>query len=68
MMMAALSLPGAAILTLASGALFGLAAGTIAVSFASSIGATLILEALGVRVSHEAALRFAERFLAWRRG
>ena len=40
--MAALSLPGAAILTLAGGALFGLAAGTIAVSFASSIGATLV--------------------------
>ncbi|MCA1778773.1 MAG: FAD-dependent oxidoreductase [Xanthomonadaceae bacterium] len=40
--MAALSLPGAAVLTLAGGALFGLLAGTIAVSFASSIGATLV--------------------------
>ncbi len=40
--MAALSLPGAAILTLAGGALFGLVAGSIAVSFASSIGATLV--------------------------
>lgn len=37
----ALSLPGAAIMTLAAGALFGLIAGTIMVSFASSIGATL---------------------------
>jgi len=37
----ALSLPGAAILTLAGGALFGLATGLIIVSFASSIGATL---------------------------
>lgn len=37
----ALSLPGAAILTLASGALFGLLKGLILVSFASSIGATL---------------------------
>lgn len=36
-----LSLPGAAILTLAAGALFGLLEGTILVSFASSIGATL---------------------------
>ncbi len=36
-----LSLPGAAIMTLAGGALFGLARGTIIVSFASSIGATL---------------------------
>lgn len=37
----ALSLPGAAILTLAAGALFGLFQGLIIVSFASSIGATL---------------------------
>lgn len=37
----ALSLPGAVILTLAGGALFGLAAGLVIVSFASSIGATL---------------------------
>tara|TARA_Y100000031_G_scaffold123159_1_gene138387 strand:- start:325 stop:1038 length:714 start_codon:yes stop_codon:yes gene_type:complete len=37
----ALSVPGAAILTLAAGALFGLAIGTLLVSFASSIGATL---------------------------
>jgi len=37
----ALSLPGAAIMTLAAGALFGLTTGTILVSFASSIGATL---------------------------
>ena len=35
------SLPGAAILTLAGGALFGTLKGTIIVSFASSIGATL---------------------------
>lgn len=37
----ALSLPGAAILTLAAGALFGLVTGLIVVSFASTIGATL---------------------------
>jgi len=37
----ALSLPGAAILTLAGGALFGLVTGLVVVSFASSIGATL---------------------------
>lgn len=36
-----LSLPGAAIMTLAGGALFGLSIGTIIVSFASTIGATL---------------------------
>jgi len=36
-----LSLPGAAVMTLAGGALFGLGAGTLIVSFASTIGATL---------------------------
>lgn len=39
----ALSLPGAAVMTLAMGALFGLLWGTLLVSFASSIGATLAL-------------------------
>jgi len=37
----AASLPGAAIMTLAAGAIFGVLTGTIVVSFASSIGATL---------------------------
>ncbi len=39
--MAALSLPGAALLTLLAGALFGLGWGLLIVSFASAIGATL---------------------------
>lgn len=38
---AALSLPGAAVMTLAGGALFGLGVGFVLVSFASTIGATL---------------------------
>ena len=38
---AALSLPGAAILTLAAGAIFGFLTGLIVVSFASTLGATL---------------------------
>ena len=38
---AALSLPGAALLTLAGGAIFGFITGLILVSFASTIGATL---------------------------
>ena len=38
---AALSIPGAAVLTLAAGALFGLGVGLIVVSFASSLGALL---------------------------
>jgi pyruvate/2-oxoglutarate dehydrogenase complex dihydrolipoamide dehydrogenase (E3) component/uncharacterized membrane protein YdjX (TVP38/TMEM64 family) len=37
----ALSLPGAAVMTLAGGAIFGLLVGTLVVSFASSLGATL---------------------------
>jgi pyruvate/2-oxoglutarate dehydrogenase complex dihydrolipoamide dehydrogenase (E3) component/uncharacterized membrane protein YdjX (TVP38/TMEM64 family) len=37
----ALSLPGAAIMTLVGGALFGLVTGVVLVSFASTIGATL---------------------------
>lgn len=36
----ALSLPGAAVMSLAGGALFGLVTGTIVISFASTIGAT----------------------------
>ena len=39
--LAALSLPGAAIMTLAIGAIFGLIQGTVLVSFASTIGGTL---------------------------
>jgi len=39
----ALSLPGAAIMTLLGGAIFGLWVGTLVVSFASSLGATLAM-------------------------
>ncbi len=39
----ALSLPGAAIMTLLGGAIFGLWVGTLVVSFASSVGATLAM-------------------------
>jgi len=38
---AALSLPGAVVLTIAAGALFGIVAGTLTTSFASAIGATI---------------------------
>ena len=40
-LVAAFSLPGAIPMTLAAGAFFGLITGTILVSFASSLGATL---------------------------
>lgn len=39
-LVAALSIPGAAIMTLLAGAIFGLLTGTVLVSFASTIGAT----------------------------
>ena len=43
MAVTALSLPGAAVMTLAGGALFGLGWGLLLVSFASSLGATLAM-------------------------
>ena len=42
-LVATLSLPGAAIMTLAGGAIFGFAEGLLLVSFASTIGATLAM-------------------------
>lgn len=42
-LMAAMAIPGAAIMTLAGGALFGLAEGVLLASFGSSIGATLAM-------------------------
>jgi uncharacterized membrane protein YdjX (TVP38/TMEM64 family) len=58
---AALSLPGAAILTLAAGAIFGLINGFIVVSFASSLGALLAF--LGARFLFRDAIkqRFANQ-------
>ncbi|AMK21648.1 FAD-dependent oxidoreductase [Sphingobium sp. TKS] len=55
------SVPGALILTLAAGAIFGVSTGTLVVSFASAIGATLAF--LGSRfLLHDAVqARFAER-------
>ncbi len=41
--MAAAQLPGAALMTIAAGVLFGLVLGTIVVSFASTLGATLAM-------------------------
>jgi pyruvate/2-oxoglutarate dehydrogenase complex dihydrolipoamide dehydrogenase (E3) component/uncharacterized membrane protein YdjX (TVP38/TMEM64 family) len=62
--MAALSLPGAAVLTIAGGALFGLAAGTIAVSFASTIGATLVFLAARFLFHDAVQQRFRKRLKA----
>ncbi len=59
-----LSLPGATVLTLAGGAVFGLAWGTIIVSFASSIGATLAFLAARFLFRDAVKARFAERVQA----
>lgn len=57
----AVSLPGAAVLTLAGGALFGLLWGSIAVSFASSIGATLAFLASRFLLRDAMRAKFADR-------
>lgn len=60
----ALSLPGGALLTLAGGALFGLLWGTLIVSFASSIGATLAFLAARFLFRDLVKAKFAERIKA----
>ena len=57
----ALSLPGAAIMTLAGGAFFGLLTGLIVVSFASSIGATLAFLVARFLLKDTVQDRFADR-------
>ncbi|MGP9558560.1 FAD-dependent oxidoreductase [Psychrobacter sp. AOP7-A1-24] len=60
----ALSLPGAAILTLAAGALFGLVQGLLIASFASSIGATIAFLASRYLLRDTIKQRFPERLAA----
>jgi len=60
----AASLPGAAIMTLAAGALFGLLGGTILVSFASTIGATLAFLSSRYVLRDSIEARFGERLKA----
>ena len=60
----AASLPGAAILTLAAGALFGLLVGTILVSFASTLGATLAFLSARYVLRDTIEARFGERLKA----
>ena len=64
----ALSLPGAAIMTLAAGALFGLGWGLLLVSFASSIGATLAFLVARFVLRDAIKARFAQRLKAIDRG
>ena len=60
----ALSLPGATLMSLAAGALFGLAGGTLLVSFASSIGATLAFLASRFLFRDVIQSRFGQRLKA----
>ena len=57
----AFSLPGAAVLSLAGGALFGLTVGTLVVSFASTIGATLAMLIARVLLREWVKNRFASQ-------
>ncbi len=57
----ALSLPGAAIMTLAAGASFGLVWGTVVVSFASTLGATLAMLAARYLLRDSIQQRFGRR-------
>lgn len=59
--MAALSLPGAAVMSIAAGAIFGLVTGTLVVSFASSIGATLAFLAARFLFRESVQRRYKER-------
>ncbi len=60
----AASFPGAAVLTLAAGALFGVIEGTVIVSFASTIGATLAFLSSRHVLRDSVEARFGERLKA----
>jgi pyruvate/2-oxoglutarate dehydrogenase complex dihydrolipoamide dehydrogenase (E3) component/uncharacterized membrane protein YdjX (TVP38/TMEM64 family) len=64
----AVSLPGAAILTLVAGAIFGLLWGTVIVSFASSIGATLAFLSARYLLRDWVQARYGERLKALNEG
>lgn len=68
LLVTALSLPGAALLTLLGGAMFGLGWGTLIVSFASSIGATLAFLASRFLFRDIVQRRFASGLAAVNRG
>jgi uncharacterized membrane protein YdjX (TVP38/TMEM64 family) len=63
-----LSLPGAVIMTLAAGALFGLLTGTVLVSFASTIGATLAFLASRFLFRDWVTQKFGDRLKAIEEG
>jgi len=57
-----LSIPGALVMTLAAGALFGLVYGTVLVSFASTTGATVAFLASRLIISETVQKRFPTQF------
>ena len=64
----ALSIPGAVILTLGAGAFFGVLWGTIIVSFASSIGATIAFLVARYLFKESAQQRFGDKLEAINQG
>ncbi len=64
----ALSVPGAAVLTLAGGAMFGLLWGTVLVSFASSLGALLAFLGARFLLRDSVQARFGQRLQEIDRG
>ncbi len=64
----ALSVPGAVIMTLAGGAIFGLWWGTVIVSFASSLGATLAFLAARFVLRDSIEARFGQRLGEFNKG
>ena len=63
-----LSLPGAAVLTLLAGALFGVAVGTLVVSFASTLGATAAFIAARYIARDAVQARFAKQLATFNQG
>ncbi len=64
----ALSIPGATLMTLAAGAIFGLLWGAVIVSFASSLGATLAFLAARFVLRDAIQARFGDKLAAINRG
>ncbi|WP_288107537.1 bifunctional TVP38/TMEM64 family protein/FAD-dependent oxidoreductase, partial [Limnobacter sp.] len=64
----AVSFPGAAVMTLGAGALFGVVGGTIVVSFASTIGATLAFLASRYLLRDYVESKFGSRLKAFNTG
>lgn len=67
-LVSSLSLPGAAVMTLAGGAMFGLGVGLLLVSFASTIGATLAFLVARFLLKDHVQSKFGDRLQAINQG